>query len=103
MNIEMTNDPAADLLGGNRDLLPEERLMLEVLVCACNDLRLTARGPAADELRAEARRWIASDDESWALSFTPICRHFGVEPGALRARLLGGDRDASRPSLPQAA
>jgi len=93
-----------ELLAGDRDLLPEERLMIEVLVCACTDLRLTARGPAADALRAAARRWIAGDDESWALSFTPICRHFGVDPQALRARLLGGDRHADRPSrLPQAA
>jgi hypothetical protein len=79
-------------------------LMIEVLVCACNDLRLTARDAAADALRAAARCWIASDDESWMLSFTPICRHFGVDPQAVRARLLGGDRHLARSAgLPQAA
>lgn len=92
------------LLGGDRELAPEERLMIEVLVCACNDLRLTARGPAADALRAEARRWIEGDDETWALSFVPICRHFGVEPKGVRARLLRDAQPIGRPTrLPQAA
>jgi hypothetical protein len=27
------------------------------------------------------------------MAFTPICRHFGVDPQALRARLLSGARD----------
>jgi hypothetical protein len=105
MNTETMNEAfAADLLAGDRDLLPEERLMIGVLVCACTDLRLTACGPAADALRDEARRWIAVDDDQWPLAFVPICRHFGVEPAALRARLLSGVRDTSRaPGLPQAA
>ena len=105
MNTENMREPAAmGLLAGDRDLAPEERLMIEVLVCACNDLRLTARGPAADALRAEARRWIAGDDESWALSFVPICRHFGVDPQSLRARLLRDARELGRPlRMPQAA
>ena len=100
MNTETTNDAsAADLLSADRDLQPEERLMIEVLVCACNDLRLSAHGPAADALRDAAREWIAADDERWALSFTPICRHFGVDPQALRARLLGGiATPAARPA-----
>jgi hypothetical protein len=89
------------LPGGDRDLAPEERLMIEVLVCACNDVRLTASGPAADALRVAARRWIESEDERWPLSFVPICRHFGVDPQRLRARLL---RAAPRvPRLSQAA
>lgn len=101
MTNERTNEPAGELLAGARDVAPEERLMIEVLVCAANDLRLTAHGPAADALRGEARRWIASDDETWALSFVPICRHFGVDPQMVRARLLQLEQRA--PRLPQAA
>jgi hypothetical protein len=101
MNTDTTRDATAtDLLAVGRDLLPEERLMIEVLVCACNDLRLTARGPAADALREAARQWIAADDDAWALSFARICRHFGVDPQALQARLLGRRRTIR---LPQAA
>jgi len=106
MNTETMNDvSAADLVSADRDLKPEERLMIEVLVCACNDLRLTAHGPAADELRDAARQWIAADDDHWPMAFTPICRHFGVDPQALRARLLSGARQATRPAarLPEAA
>jgi hypothetical protein len=101
MTIDATTEaPAGKLLGVDRDLLPEERLMIEVLVCACSDLRLTARGAEADALRAAARDWIAADDEGWAMSFAAICRHFGVDPQAVRARLLGDRRHAR---LPQAA
>lgn len=101
MTIETTKDPTAgELLAVDRDLRPEERLMIEVLVCACADLRLTARGAEADALRAAARDWIAAADEEWALSFASICRHFGVDPGAVRTRLLGA-RHPNR--LPQAA
>ncbi|MBX3024260.1 hypothetical protein KF840_05040 [bacterium] len=104
MTHERTHEPAAmGLLAGDRDLAPEERLMIEVLACACNDLRLSAHGPAADALRGEARRWIEGEDESWSLSFVPICRHFGVDPQALRARLLRADRHGGSPRLPQAA
>lgn len=101
MTIETRDGAAQELLAAGRDVCPEERLMIEVLVCACNDLRLTARGPAADALRDAARDWIGADDEDWALSFARICRHFGVEPEAVRARLLGVHRPRTR--WPQAA
>jgi hypothetical protein len=104
MNTERTDGPAAiGRLAGERDLAPEERLMIEVLVCACTDLRLSARGPAADALRAAAQQWIAADDETWPMSFVPICRHFGVDPRALRERLLRHDGDRRGVMLPQAA
>lgn len=89
-----------ELLAGDRDLRPEERLMIEVLVNACADLRLTARGAEADALRADAREWIAATDEAWPLSFASICRHFGVDPDAVRRRLMS---DRGRVRLPQAA
>ena len=100
MTIETRDGSASELLAVDRDLLPEERLMIEVLVCACTDLRLTAHGPAADALRAEARDWISAEDDEWALSFASICRHFGVDPQAVRQRLLGCRRSVR---LPQAA
>lgn len=102
MTIETSKESTAGAwLAGDRDLRPEERLMIEVLVCACADLRLTARGAEADALRAAARDWIASDDEEWGLSFAAICRHFGVDPGAVRKRLL--DARPHHPRWPQAA
>lgn len=97
MTIETRDEAALELLAAGRDVRPEERLMIEVLVCACNDLRLTAHGAAADALRAAARDWIGADDEQWGLSFARICRHFGVDPQMLRARLLGGRRAAGWP------
>ena len=103
MNIQ-SDEPtdADDLLTAGRALQPEERLMVEVLALACADLRLRARGAAADAVRAEAHAWIASDDEAWPLAFARICRHFGIEPAALRERLLGGVRRLDR-AQPQAA
>jgi len=96
------SSPADDLLAAGRALQPEERLMVEVLALACADLRLRARAGEADAMRAAAHAWVASDAEHWPLSFVRICRHFGIEPTALRGRLLAaGDRRDGR--QPQAA
>ena len=66
-------------------LQPEERLMVEVLKCAYADLSVRARGQEADRIRAAVRRWIASEDDVWPMSFVRICRHFGVDLCAARA------------------
>ncbi len=83
--------PADDLLAAGRALQPEERLMVEVLALACADLRLRARGVEAEALRAAAHAWVANEAEHWPLSFVRICRHFDIEPTALRDRLLAAD------------
>ena len=64
---------------------PGERLMIAVLEQARADLQL----PRAALPRVEALRWLHSDDESWPLSFARISRHFGIDPAAARAALLG--------------
>ena len=71
---------------------PEKRLMLAVLENAVWLLLRDAERPrlTADAWRqvAEAERWIASNAVDWPFSFMNICQVLGLDPAALRARLL---------------
>jgi hypothetical protein len=67
----------------------EGRLMLAVLLDAVALLREDVSG-RVQHTRREVRdtlAWIASDDDSWPLSFTRVCAGLGLDPAALRADL----------------
>jgi hypothetical protein len=79
---------------------PERRegcgLALTVLVDAIRCL--TGRvGPDRGDTISRARAWIISRDASWPFAFESICERLGIDPGALRIRLLNAPT-ASAPS-----
>ncbi|MDX2170438.1 MAG: hypothetical protein SF182_25425 [Deltaproteobacteria bacterium] len=76
---------ALEPLVPGRTARPAERLMLAVFEQARADLAL----PHGAVARQDARRWMQSDDDEWPLAFVRICRHFGIDPDAARAALLG--------------
>jgi len=63
----------------------EKRLLVAVLARAVDDIRY----PAAPSARADAKRWIASDDQSSAFTFVSACAVLGLDPDAVRAEVLG--------------
>jgi hypothetical protein len=71
-------------------LLPErnmpvtgaERLYVAVLGRALDDL-----GGPVPRLRAAARRYLKSDNETWPLSFKKICEHFNIDASEVRKAL----------------
>lgn len=71
-----------------RLLRPEEQLMVEVMVRVCSDLALRTEDGTAWRLRAPARRWVESEDDTWPFSFVRICRHFNVDIQRARRGLL---------------
>src|SRR5438046_3033183 len=76
----------------------EHRLCYAVLVDA---LGCAISGPAQERhgLRAEARDWIASDDESWPFSFCAICAYLHIEPSAIRNAVAKLDASGKRKSV----
>jgi hypothetical protein len=66
---------------------PHERLRIAVLLHALHELR---RYPADSRYAQEARRWVVSNDARWPCSFVAICDVLGLDPAAVRARVLGG-------------
>ena len=69
---------------------PERRLALAVLTRSLIDLRHYRPGRKDAGLHEQARRWFASSDASWPFSFVSVCQTFDLDPGAVRARVLGG-------------
>jgi hypothetical protein len=73
---------------------PHERLRIAVLLHALHELR---RYPADSRYAKEARRWVVSNDAHWPCSFVAICDVLGLEPAAVRARVLGSPDHAVTP------
>jgi hypothetical protein len=69
-----------------RRLSPVERLREAVFITALNELH---RYPADTPVGAEVRRWFASDEQRWPYAFVPICEGIGLDPSAVRRRVLG--------------
>ncbi|HSS56262.1 MAG TPA: hypothetical protein VLK79_16570 [Gaiellales bacterium] len=79
-----------------RPALPAERLRLAVFIHALNELHRYGRGtPVGDEVRA----WFASDAQWWPYHFLPICDGLGLDPDAVRARVLGHGPRAVEPTI----
>jgi hypothetical protein len=70
---------------------PAERLREAVFICALNELH---RYPADTPVGAEVRGWFASDDQTWPYAFVPICEGIGLDPDAVRRRVLGPECQA---------
>jgi hypothetical protein len=64
---------------------PGERLRMAVLFQALMDLR---KEPPTSRLAAETREWFASDEQGWPCAFVAICDVLGLDPDAVRARVL---------------
>ena len=65
---------------------PERSLARAILFDAveCSTRHIDSRIPAQRKEAADALDWIESDDESWFLSFRPLCNLLGVDDGFLR-------------------
>jgi hypothetical protein len=65
-------------------------LMLAILEDAmlCIKRGRRRRHPRTRRLAAEAETWVRSDSREWLFSFASICDVLGIDPDALRARLL---------------
>lgn len=76
------------------DTSPERRVLVEILVDAIDCARGCAPGALPGE-EAEARRWLASDDQFDAYTFCGLCQELGLEPDAVRARVAAMPPDYS--------
>ena len=76
---------------------PERSLARAILFDAieCSTRHIDSRIPAQRKEAADALEWIESDDESWFLSFQPLCNLLGVDDGFVR-RLVRGRIQESR-------
>jgi hypothetical protein len=81
---------------------PERSLARAILFDAveCSTRHIDSRIPSQRKEAADALEWIESDDESWFLSFRPLCNLLGVDDGYLRRLVLG--RIAESRSVEQA-
>jgi hypothetical protein len=72
-------------------------LMLAVLVDAvqCIEQGRRRRRFHAQRLAAEAETWVRSDRGDWPFAFVNVCEVLGLDPDALRKRLLMMRNDAS--------
>jgi hypothetical protein len=68
---------------------PEIRLMQAVLDHAirCYRSRLNRFDRRSQRLFRETAQWFASDDDTWPLSFVPLCEKLNLEPEYFRAAL----------------
>jgi hypothetical protein len=89
--LDPTDAATARSLYGARALSPERRLCMAVLAFAIFDVRRYASvGNAnARTLYRTARTWLESDDHTWPLAFVPVCDVLGLDPSAVRTRVLG--------------
>lgn len=72
----------------------------EAIDCLDYPLPRTKKGwRAAMAIRAHAREWIESDDESRVHTFVRVCEALGYEPSAIRARVLNDGVRLSRYGL----
>jgi hypothetical protein len=90
-------------------------LMIAILEDAvlCIDRGRRRRHPQTRRLAAEAETWVRSDGREWLFSFANICDVLGIDPEAVRVRLLtpgrpaSGERaarpEADEPSIPSGA
>jgi hypothetical protein len=83
----------AQMIGGARhdaDTSGARALMLAILEDAtlCIKRGRRRRHPGTRRLAAEAETWVRSDSREWLFSFVSICDVLGIDPDALRARLL---------------
>jgi hypothetical protein len=49
-----------------------------------------------DDAIARARTWIATRDAGWPFAFESVCERLGIDPGALRMRLLNAPAASAR-------
>jgi len=100
--------PSAQMTGGARDdgdASGARALMLAILEDAarCIERGRRRRHPRTRQLGAEAETWVRSDCREWLFSFASICDVLGIDPDALRVRLLthverlASDGRAARP------
>lgn len=68
----------------------ERRLMIAILEDAveCFQKHLWATDNRSRQLRAEAEKWVLSDDDRWPFSFVNICEALDIHPLFLRRGLL---------------
>ena len=72
---------------------PERHLVAAVLqegIKEYSDYRYS-RDPRGKRLFEEVRKWLASDDESWPLSFVCCCHWLGIDPASLREEIFSSD------------
>lgn len=78
-------------LGGDRELIGEQRLMLALLTDAINVYQRGAMSSASHAYRlfVDADRWIMSDhNNEEALSFEMVCDALSINASQLRRRLI---------------
>jgi hypothetical protein len=90
----------AQMPGGARwdaDLSGPRALMLAVLGDAvqCLEAGHRRRSFQTRRLGVEAEAWVRCDRGDWPCSFVNICEILGLEPDAVRHRLLPSQRDAA--------
>jgi len=71
---------------------PEMRLVLAVFE---DGIRAATRRPDAGRRRQqrlyrEARAWVEDDDRAWPFAFANVCELLGLDPSAVRQRVLLG-------------
>lgn len=83
----------AQMTGGARvdgDTSGARALMVAILEDAllCVERGRRRRHPRTRRLAAEAETWVRSDCREWLFAFASICDVLGIDPDAVRARLL---------------
>ncbi|HSP96920.1 MAG TPA: hypothetical protein VL049_06700 [Candidatus Dormibacteraeota bacterium] len=71
---------------------PELRLVAAVLAQAIADVRWPRSDPHG-QIRADALRWLRSDDGTWPYGFVRICEMLHLEPAWVRQRVNGWVRE----------
>lgn len=94
-------EPPAICIGVSaRALTPEARLALAVLEDAIGAIRRAGRTDARERdeapatLVAEAREWIASDEEDDPMAFVSVCAHLGLDAEYVRATIAAAESHA---------
>jgi len=72
---------------------PERKLAASVLVNALIEVRDHATSEPSRQRKADALRWIYSDNRTWPFSFLRLCEQFSLNPGWVR-RIVRGWQEA---------
>lgn len=85
-SVDATPEQFQDIWHHGTTLMPEVELQVALLEQAVEDLRRRKR-----RIRHEAVLWVENEDEKWPFSFLNVCARLGLDPGAVRHRLIGDD------------
>jgi len=85
-SVDATPEQFQDIWHRGTTVAPEVELQVALLEQAVEDLRRPKR-----RIRHEAILWVENEDENWPFSFLNVCARLGLDPEAVRDRLIGDD------------